>query len=90
MNKTFCPHCGSKIEYGVDKPKFCPSCGKELNAFSSASKKTSDEESESKIYIPSADELEFEIIGEKRVRFTDVANQKQGHYPSSTNDVQRN
>ena len=29
--KTFCPHCGNKIEYVGKKPNFCSSCGKALS-----------------------------------------------------------
>jgi|TARA_R100000406_G_scaffold78519_1_gene59407 hypothetical protein len=29
--KTFCPHCGNKMEYVGKKPNFCSSCGKPLS-----------------------------------------------------------
>lgn len=29
--KTFCPHCGNKMEYVGKKPSFCSSCGKPLS-----------------------------------------------------------
>jgi hypothetical protein len=29
--KTFCPHCGNKMEYVGKKPNFCSGCGKSLS-----------------------------------------------------------
>ena len=33
--KTYCPECGTKMEYIAKKPKFCSNCG---YAFAGASK----------------------------------------------------
>lgn len=58
MNSIFCPSCGSKNEYMVQKPKFCGSCGQDIDAFfkkkvASAitveTKKTQEEKNEHKI-----------------------------------------
>jgi uncharacterized membrane protein YvbJ len=88
MNKTFCPNCGSKIEYGVSKPKFCTSCGKEMDASTVSASESKDDEEET-VNLPSLDRLEIEIIGEKRIMFNDVANQRQNDYPYSTNQTRR-
>lgn len=31
--KSFCPHCGSLVNYVGAKPKFCSSCGGGLDSF---------------------------------------------------------
>tara|TARA_Y100001963_G_scaffold57416_1_gene80375 strand:- start:2109 stop:2474 length:366 start_codon:yes stop_codon:yes gene_type:complete len=65
--KSFCPHCGSLIQYAGPKPKFCSSCGSSLSSFSKASEtpkvveenqNIDEEEVES---IPDMEGLAFEV-----------------------------
>jgi DNA-directed RNA polymerase subunit M/transcription elongation factor TFIIS len=65
--KSFCPSCGSLIQYAGPKPKFCSSCGNSLSSFSKASEspkvveenQNSDEEEVQS--IPDMEGLAFEV-----------------------------
>jgi uncharacterized Zn finger protein (UPF0148 family) len=39
--KSFCPHCGTLINYVGKKPNFCSSCGQSLNTMVAQTKETS-------------------------------------------------
>lgn len=64
--KSFCPDCGSLMNYVGAKPKFCSSCGSSLDSLSKTSQasapneevENTEEEIES---IPKVDGLEIEI-----------------------------
>ena len=53
--KTFCPHCGNKMEYVGKKPNFCSSCGKPLSLTQQAEEPQETEE------IQQAEVIEEEI-----------------------------
>ena len=36
MSFIYCPACGAKVEYSMQKPKFCTSCGEPMDFHSSA------------------------------------------------------
>jgi len=38
--KTYCPDCGTKIEFASKKPNFCPNCGHGLTVSKASSKPT--------------------------------------------------
>ena len=66
MAHLYCPECGAKIEYSLQKPQFCSACGTSLDGkHASASKrktpKYEDEEEEAKNSLPQISELEVDV-----------------------------
>ena len=71
MQKTFCPSCGAKLEYSLNKPNFCSSCGEPLNSIntsqSSRIKKlpaenvAEDPDSTSYAHVPDVRKLEYDV-----------------------------
>ena len=66
--KSFCPHCGSLINYVGAKPKFCSSCGQSLNSFAAKVEEVKEStaeveefEDEEEISIPDISALDVEI-----------------------------
>ena len=68
--KTYCPECGTKMEYIAKKPKFCSNCG---YAFAGASKPkpkpsyqdSTETEEEEIAELPQINALEFEFEADK-------------------------
>lgn len=92
MNKIFCPNCGTKLFYSIEKPNFCTSCGKSITAAFAASPSSSPakEEDSSEDYEPLlATKLDVEIEKGGRVKLWEVAHQERGQYPSNTRQSQR-
>ena len=69
--KSFCPHCGTLINYVGKKPNFCSSCGQSLNTMVAQTKEApsnieieadieTEEESED-VYIPNLNKLEVDV-----------------------------
>ena len=52
--KTFCPHCGNKMEYVGKKPNFCYSCG---HAFAGASESVAALEEEPEQIKPTQEQI---------------------------------
>ena len=66
--KSFCPHCGSLINYVGAKPKFCSSCGQSLNSFATKVEEVKEStaeveeiEEEEEVSIPNISALDVEI-----------------------------
>ena len=67
--KSFCPHCGSLINYVGAKPKFCSSCGQSLNSFAATVEEAKEsiaeveeiKEEEEEPSIPDISALDVEI-----------------------------
>lgn len=91
--KTYCPECGTKMEYIAKKPKFCSNCG---YAFAGASKPkpkpsyqdSTETEEEEIAELPQINALEFEFEADKvqGVEFGSIigtaAPPKEGDYPA--------
>lgn len=63
MSVLYCPHCGAKLEYGVEKPKFCSSCGASI-APSLANVKKAEPRSvplDEEERVPNLSKLEYEV-----------------------------
>lgn len=88
MNKIFCPSCGTKLFYGVEKPNFCTSCGKALSLASTAKETVEETKGEDYVSI-SIDKLDIEIEDNRRASLWEVMNEKRNHYPSNTSETQR-
>lgn len=76
--KTYCPDCGTKIEYAAKKPNFCLNCG---YAFAGASKTVKNiptpdhtEEMEESEFNSNVNHLDFELemSPQKGVRLGDI------------------
>jgi len=61
MASIFCPDCGAKATYTLNKPKFCQSCGIQFGKVSTASTTTHEPETQEEENIPSLDQLEYSI-----------------------------
>jgi hypothetical protein len=61
MASIFCPDCGAKAAYTLNKPKFCQSCGIQFGKVSTASTATHEPETQEEENIPSLDKLEYSI-----------------------------
>ena len=61
MASIFCPDCGAKATYTLNKPKFCQSCGIQFGKVSTASTATNEPEMQEEENIPSLDKLEYSI-----------------------------
>ena len=65
--KSFCPHCGSLINYVGAKPKFCSSCGQSLNSFAAKVEEVKEstaeveEIEEEEVSIPDISALDVDI-----------------------------
>ena len=65
--KSFCPHCGSLINYVGAKPKFCSSCGQSLNSFATKIEEVKEstaeveEIEEEEVFIPNISALDVDI-----------------------------
>ena len=57
MASIFCPDCGAKATYTLNKPKFCQSCGIQFGKVSTASTATHEPETQEEENIPSLDKL---------------------------------
>jgi len=61
--KSFCPHCGTLINYVGKKPNFCSSCGQSLNSMVAQTKET-----------PSNIEIEAEFEEEEQIETEPLPN----------------
>jgi hypothetical protein len=67
MAHLYCPECGAKIEYSLQKPQFCSACGVPLDGkHASASKGKAPrhedkEREEEKEFIPQISDLDVDI-----------------------------
>ena len=57
MATIFCPECGAKTVYTLNKPKFCQACGIQVGDVSTATADTY----ETKEEVPSLEGLEYSI-----------------------------
>ena len=72
--KTYCPDCGTKMEYTAKKPKFCIDCG---YAFAGVAKQQKanyqksieEEEEDAPVSLPNIQGLEVEIEVDKPTGF---------------------
>ncbi len=44
MASIFCPECGAKVAYTLNKPKFCQTCGQKFGDMSSSASTENEEE----------------------------------------------
>lgn len=71
MSSIYCPTCGAKAEYSLQKPKFCPTCGSPMDVThtdAKTSKRSVPEEVPEK--IPNIKEIEADIDLSFGRRFT--------------------
>ena len=62
MNSLYCSHCGAKVTYSFEKPKFCSNCGQPMNdTRASLSSDPSPTEAEPTERIPLLDKLDYTI-----------------------------
>ena len=61
MASIFCPDCGAKATYTLNKPKFCQSCGIQFGKVSTASPVTDELETQEEENIPLLDKLEYSV-----------------------------
>ncbi len=61
MASIFCPDCGARATYTLNKPKFCQSCGIQFGKVSTASNVTDELETQEEEDIPSLDKLEYSV-----------------------------
>lgn len=61
MASIFCPDCGAKATFTLNKPKFCESCGARFGTVSTAKVATHQEEVEEVDDIPALSKLEYSI-----------------------------
>jgi hypothetical protein len=59
MASIFCPDCGAKALYTLNKPKFCQTCGAKFRAVSNATITTGEEETVEE--VPTIDKLDYSI-----------------------------
>ena len=75
--KTYCPDCGTKMEYTAKKPKFCIDCGyafagvaKQQKAnYQKLSEAEAEEEDDTPVNLPNIQRLEVEIEVDKPIGF---------------------
>ena len=94
--KTYCPECGTKMEYIAKKPKFCSNCG---YAFAGASKpkpsyqESIETEEEVVTDLPQISSLDVEIEVDKPqgVQFGSIIGTasppKEGDFPQADSEV---
>lgn len=71
MPNIYCPTCGAKVEYSLEKPKFCTSCGSPMDITHSNRKTSSLPTKEEKIEkIPDIKNLDADIDLSFGRRFT--------------------
>jgi len=58
MNSLYCSHCGAKVTYSFEKPKFCSNCGKEIGNTSCAA---TPEVKQDISRVPSLSRLEYDV-----------------------------
>ena len=62
MASIFCPECGARAAYTLNKPKFCQTCGEKFEMGSAvASKDNKEEEEEGLEDIPELGKLDYSI-----------------------------
>ena len=61
MASIFCPDCGAKATYTLNKPKFCQSCGIQFGKVSTASTVTDELKTQEEEDIPSLDKIEYSV-----------------------------
>ena len=62
MASIFCPECGAKAAYTLNKPKFCQTCGEKFEMGSTvATQDNKEEEEESLESIPELGKLDYSI-----------------------------
>ena len=61
MASIFCPDCGAKATYTLNKPKFCQSCGIQFGKVSTAATITDELETQEEGDVPSLDKLEYSV-----------------------------
>lgn len=64
MSVLYCSHCGAKLEYAVQKPKFCSSCGAAIGTPPSQANHVAAEERKME-ELPDLKKLEYEISFEE-------------------------
>jgi hypothetical protein len=63
MASIFCPECGAKAAYTLNKPKFCQTCGKKFEVGSIVASEVHEEEGLEG--IPAINELDYSIEMER-------------------------
>ena len=59
MASIFCPECGAKAAYTLNKPKYCQTCGQKFGAVSASA--SADNEEEPTEEVPSMSHLDYAI-----------------------------
>ena len=74
MANIFCPDCGAKTTYTLDKPKFCQSCGEKFKGMViDASVESAEETSEQAVTLGKLD-YTIEMEGAKKTTLGDLLN----------------
>ena len=61
MASIFCPECGARAAYTLNKPKFCQTCGEKFEMGSAVASKDNEEEEEDLEAIPELGKLDYSI-----------------------------
>jgi len=61
MASIFCPECGARAAYTLNKPKFCQTCGEKFEIGSAVASKDNEEEEEDLEIIPELGKLDYSI-----------------------------
>ena len=66
MASIFCPECGARAAYTLNKPKFCQTCGEKFEMGSAvASKDNEEEDLEDRETVPELKKLDYSIEMER-------------------------
>lgn len=88
MNTMYCSHCGTKLSYSFEKPKFCSSCGSPTGPSTSRASTQIPEDTEEEVNIPSISKLDYQVdFDTSKVTLGSIIQDQLSHSPDGPGEA---